>query len=56
VHIDDAAYEADENWLHLAPGRQKRIALRPIRADARTPEGEIRALNADRIIRYMGRA
>jgi beta-mannosidase len=61
VHIDDASFAAEDDWLHLAPGRVRRIRLRPLGglaaagdAAAAVPNGEIRALNMDRIVRYAG--
>jgi len=56
LHIDDHAFNASENWLHLAPGHERRIALRPDREEAAAPQGEIRALNMDRVVRYAGHA
>jgi beta-mannosidase len=54
LHIDDQAFTASENWLHLAPGRDRRIALLADREEAAVPQGEIRALNMDRVVRYAG--
>jgi beta-mannosidase len=54
LHIDDQAFTASENWLHLAPGADRRIALLPDREEAAVPQGEIRALNMDRVVRYAG--
>lgn len=54
LHIDDHAFTASENWLHLAPGRDRRITLLPDREEAAVPQGEIRALNMDRVVRYAG--
>lgn len=56
LHIEDAAFTARENWLHLAPGRERRIALLPDTDPRAVPQGEIAALNMDRVIRYAGRA
>jgi beta-mannosidase len=63
LHIDDPSFAPEDNWLHLPPGRERRILLRPLAglqsandpAHA-VPNGEIRALNMDRIVRYAGRA
>jgi len=55
LHIDDAAFAADENWLHLAPGIERRVALLPGDDPAATPSGQISALNMDRIVHYAGR-
>lgn len=52
LHIDDHAFTASENWLHLAPGHERRITLLPDREEAAVPQGEIRALNMDRVVRY----
>jgi beta-mannosidase len=56
LHIDDAAFTARENWLHLPPGIDRRIALSPGSDPDATPQGEISALNMDRVARYAGRA
>ena len=56
LHIDDEAFVASENWLHLAPAQERRIALRPEGEKAEIPRGEIRALNMNRVVRYTGRA
>jgi beta-mannosidase len=56
LHIDDAAFTARENWLHLAPGRERRIGLIPDTEQCAVPRGEVRALNMDRIMHYAGRA
>jgi beta-mannosidase len=63
LHIDDPSFAPEDNWLHLPPRRERRILLRPVAglqsandpAHA-VPNGEIRALNMDRIVRYAGRA
>jgi beta-mannosidase len=63
VHIDDPSFVAADDWLHLLPGRERRIPLHPLArlspgidpADA-LPNGEVRALNMDRVVRYAGRA
>jgi len=56
LHIDDPNFEPEDDWLHLAPGDDRVIALQPVgRADA-LPSGEITALNSDRVVRYAGRA
>jgi beta-mannosidase len=56
LHIDDEAFVASENWLHLAPLQERRIALQADQKSADTPRGEIRALNMDRVVRYAGRS
>jgi beta-mannosidase len=56
LHINDAAFTARENWMHLAPGRERRIALLPGPDPDATPQGEISALNMDRVVRYARRA
>jgi beta-mannosidase len=56
LHIEDAAFTAQENWLHLPPGRARRIALRADTDPSVAPQGEIAALNMDRIVRYAGAA
>jgi beta-mannosidase len=56
LHIDDAAFTAQESWLHLPPGRARRIALRADTDQSVAPQGEITALNMDRTVRYAGSA
>jgi beta-mannosidase len=59
LHIDDPSFTADDNWLHLPPGRETRIRLHPTAGASPSPQlpnGEIRALNMDRVVRYAGRA
>jgi beta-mannosidase len=56
LHIDDAVFTARENWLHLPPGRERRIALLPGSDPNAMPQGEISALNMDRALRYAGHA
>jgi beta-mannosidase len=58
LHIEDTAFTPQENWLHLMPGSERRIALLPDDAmpGGTLPEGEITALNMDRVVRYAGRA
>lgn len=56
LHIQDAHYRPDDNWLHLPPGRERRIVLRSRGDSAAPPCGEIRALNLDRVVRYGGPA
>jgi beta-mannosidase len=47
VCIADAAYEPEDNWFHLAPGKTRRIALTLLDKDsAALPDGHVRALNA----------
>jgi beta-mannosidase len=55
LHIEDAAFTAHENWLHLAPGSERRIVLLSDSDPSATPQGEISALNMDRVVRYTGR-
>jgi beta-mannosidase len=55
LHIDDPAFTAREDWLHLPPGQEKLISLRPLGDPAAIPNGEIHALNMDRVVRYAGR-
>ncbi len=56
LHIDDAAFVARENWLHLVPGHERRIDLVPDTGQRAIPRGEVRALNMDRTVQYTGRA
>jgi beta-mannosidase len=65
LHVDDPSFIAEDDWLHLLPGRERRIPLRPLAsvglcvdplgAVPTVPNGEIRALNMDRVVRYAGR-
>ncbi|HTW72715.1 MAG TPA: glycoside hydrolase family 2 protein [Acetobacteraceae bacterium] len=55
LHIDDPNFLAEDDWFHLPPGSERRIALRPRCGAATVPNGEIRALNMDRAVRYAGR-
>jgi beta-mannosidase len=62
LHIDDPSFIAEDDWLHLPPGRERRIPLRPLASvglcadsPSAVPNGEIRALNMDRVVRYAGR-
>lgn len=62
LHIDDPLFAAEDDWLHLSPGRERRIPLRPTASRhpagdqlPAVPNGEIRALNMDRVVRYAGR-
>ncbi len=54
LHIEDDAFTAQENWLHLPPGRPRRIALKAGADQCAVPRGEVRALNMDRVVRYAG--
>ena len=60
LHIHDPCFAAEDNWLHLLPGREARIRLRPVAQvpnagrSSTVPNGEIRALNMDRVVRYAG--
>ncbi len=56
LHIDDEAFTAQENWLHLSPGRERHISLTPDTDQSAVPRGEVRALNMDRVVHYAGRA
>ena len=56
LHIEDSGFTARENWLHLLPGRERRIILQPDGNPDAVPQGEVRALNMDRVVRYAGRA
>jgi beta-mannosidase len=56
LHVEDAAFTACEDWFHLRPGREHRIALQADRDGAAVPDGEVRALNLVRPVRYSGRA
>jgi beta-mannosidase len=55
LHVEDAAFTACEDWFHLLPGREHRIALQADHDGATVPDGELRALNLVRPARYSGR-
>ena len=55
VHIDDPSFIPDDDWFHLPPATEKRIVLRSRRSASAVPDGEIRALNMNRTLRYAGR-
>ena len=44
VHVDLPGFEPADNWFHLAPGVERRIALKRI-GDAAEPRGSVVALN-----------
>lgn len=52
VHVEDAAYRADDEWFHLAPGVERIVRLIPANADARAPDGEVHAVNGLAPSRY----
>lgn len=63
LHIQDPCFAAEDDWLHLLPGRERRIRLLPVARPpsgpgqtTAIPNGEIRALNMDQVVRYAGRA
>ena len=45
IRIAVEGYRADENWLHLAPGSTRRIALAPSADTDAAPVGTVEALN-----------
>jgi beta-mannosidase len=49
VKIEDDAFRAEDNWLPLPPGAQRRIRLNPRAAGAGAPRGVVAALNGERI-------
>lgn len=53
VHIEDPAFEPEDDWFHLAPGQERRIRLLPRETTHGTPRGEVRAVN-DIMVRYYG--
>jgi beta-mannosidase len=55
VHIEDATLTAREDWFHLPPGRERRVALHTTAGATALPEGEIHALNSKHVMRYAGR-
>src|SRR5262249_41473173 len=54
LHIDDTILVPEEDWLHLPPDQERRIAFLPGADQRAVPNGEIRALNMDRVVRYAG--
>ncbi|CAJ94822.1 Glycoside hydrolase family 2 protein [Cupriavidus necator] len=59
VHIDDHAFQATDNWFHLAPGSSRRLRLvhEAGKAGAHAPaipSGEIHAVNAEHPLGYDG--
>ena len=53
VCIEDAAFEPEDNWFHLAPGAARRIVLQPRdKVGAALPDGHVRAVNARDRSRY----
>ncbi|MDT4878552.1 hypothetical protein FQZ97_1141570 [compost metagenome] len=59
VHIDDHAFQATDNWFHLAPGSSRRLLLvhEAGKAGAHAPaipSGEIHAVNAEHPLGYDG--
>ncbi|WP_174362202.1 glycoside hydrolase family 2 protein [uncultured Caballeronia sp.] len=54
VHVVDPHYRARDEWFHLAPGVERRIALvARERNTSHTPQGEVRALNATFSVQYQ---
>jgi beta-mannosidase len=55
LHVEDENFIAEDDWVHLPPGRERRIRLRRSAGSgaAALPNGEVHALNMNRIIRYM---
>ncbi len=54
VHIEDAAFRAQESWFHLPPGRMKRIRLYARTGGATKPCGQVRAINSISTAQYQG--
>ncbi len=52
VYIEDAAFAPDDNWFHLAPGREKHIELRKRNAGTAAPVGSVRAVNSSLVSVY----
>ena len=55
LHIDDPSFTAEDDWLHLLPGSEQYIRLHPRGETTAVPNGELRALNMDRVVRYAAR-
>ncbi|WP_020180155.1 hypothetical protein [Methylopila sp. M107] len=53
VHIADDGFRPAENWFHLAPGVEKRVAL-VARTGAAEPDGVVRAVNGLDEAAYRG--
>ncbi|WP_406856370.1 glycoside hydrolase family 2 protein [Alsobacter sp. KACC 23698] len=52
VHIVDQGYRPEDDWFHLAPGREKRVRLRPRSAGQGPPSGRVLAVNASSSFSY----
>lgn len=55
VHIDLDGHAPNDNYFHLAPGSQRRIAIRSTRAGAAL-KGRVGALNSDRTVAIQWQA
>ena len=53
--VEDPQFDASDNWLHLLPGDERKILLSPRDDASAVPNGEIRALNMDRVVRFAWR-
>jgi hypothetical protein len=47
VHVDVQGFASDDDYFHLAPGRERRLLLRPTGEEHRGFSGTVHALNAD---------
>ncbi len=60
VHIDDAAFRAEEDWFHLPPDAERIVRLIPSHGAPggviRVPDGEVHALNGFSPVRFRGMA
>ena len=56
LHIDDATFEAQDDWFHLAPDCERLITLKPGRDTLAIPRGNVRALNLEHDVSYAGEA
>jgi len=45
VHIEDLAFDGEDDWFHLPPGETRRIRLVRRKKGSTAPDGHIRALN-----------
>ena len=53
VHLACDDYEAAEDWLHLAPGRRRRLRLKPRPGhEDRVPHGDVRAPGGGRLATF----
>ena len=54
VHIDDEQFLPEDNGFHLAPKTTRRVRLIPRASQTNAPQGEVKAINSRRVVRYGG--